>query len=348
MVHIPIPDLLRLLVLPVFAWAAWRDVQTRRVSNATWYPLAALAVVLLLTESWVAWSGPPFSREWMGLQVAVSEWYFFYIAVSLGFVAPLVLAFWWFRAFGGADAKAFLVIAALLPTYPFYHFGGTVFPVQGTVLGVFSLTILTNAVLLAALYPLALFVRNLIAGRFDSVMFVGRVVPWNEIPDSHGRLLETPDGTSRNGADLDAIRMYLRWRGVSLAALRKRASELRDPTTLPAEPNPPTDGAVGAKSIGSKTVTDGGKVVEKSRESNDSSYEDPWGAARFLAEIDHGAYGTTPTQLREGLEVLVAEDEVWVSPGIPFIVPMFAGLLVAFGYGDLLSGLLGALGIVAI
>ncbi len=341
--HTPIPDLLRLLALPVFGLAAWRDVRTRRVSNETWYPLAALAVALLAVESWVAWSGPPFTRELLGLQVAVTEWYFFYVAVSLGFVAPLVIAFWWFRAFGGADAKAFLVVALLFPTYPLYHLGETVFPAQGTVLGVFSLTILTNTVLLGALYPLALFVRNLVAGRFDSVMFVGRVVPWNEIPEAHGRLLETPDGTSRSGADLDAIRMYLRWRGVSLADLRERANDLRDPATLPENPNPPTDGAVTAK-----TVTDGGAVVEKSRESSESGYEDPWGAARFLNGIDHGAYGTTPTQLREGLEVLVTEDEVWVSPGIPFIVPMFAGLVVAVSYGDLLSGLLGALGIAAI
>jgi preflagellin peptidase FlaK len=49
--------------------------------------------------------------------------------------------------------------------------------------------------------------------------------------------------------------------------------------------------------------------------------------------------------LREGLTVLTTEDEVWVSPGIPFIVPMFVGLLVAFGYGDLLAGVLGALGV---
>lgn len=343
--HTPVPDLLRLLALPVLGWAAWRDIQTRRVSNVTWYPLSALAIVLLVMEGWVAWSGPPFAREWFGLPVVVSEWYFFYVAMSLCFVAPLVIAFWWFRAFGGADAKAFLVVAALFPAYPLYHLGEWVFPVQGTVLGVFSLTILTNTVLLGALYPVSLFVRNLIVGRFASVMFVGRVVPWDEIPTAHGRLLETPDGTSRSGADLDAIRMYLRWRGITLADLRERATNLRDPATLPAKPNSPTDGAVSATD---EAVTDGGAVIEREHASGESGYEDPWGAAQFLDDINHGAYGTTPTQLREGLEVLVTEDEVWVSPGIPFIVPMFVGLVVAFSYGDLLSGLLGALGIVAI
>lgn len=43
-----IPDLLRLVAVPVFGWAAYRDVKTRRVPNRTWTPLAALAVLLLL------------------------------------------------------------------------------------------------------------------------------------------------------------------------------------------------------------------------------------------------------------------------------------------------------------
>jgi preflagellin peptidase FlaK len=328
LVHTSIPDLLRLLALPVFGWAAWHDVKTRRVPNKTWYPLAALAVVLLVWDGVTAMGAPPLQRKL----------FLFHVAVSLGFVAPLVVAFWWFRAFGGADAKAFLVIALLFPTYPTYHLGGWVFPMQGTVLSVFSLTILTNTVLLGALYPAALLVRNLLAGRISSVMFVGRVMDWDDVPTAHGRLLETPDRVTRNGVDLDALRMYLRWRGTTLTEIRERANDLRDPASLPATPNPPTDGM----------VTDGGTVVERKPAAESSGYEDPWGAAEFLDSIDHGAYGTTPTQLREGLEVLATKDEVWVSPGIPFIVPMFLGMLIAVGYGDLLSGALAALGLATI
>jgi len=335
-VNATLPDLLRLLAIPVFGWAAWHDVESRRVANRTWYPLAALAVVLLLWEGWVALHAPPLERRWFLLGVVV----------SLGFVAPLVLVFWWFRAFGGADMKAFLVVAALFPTYPTYEMAGWTLPVQQTLLGVFSLTILTNTVIIGALYPVSLFVRNLVAGRFSWVMFVGRVTPWEEIPTAHGRLLQSPDGVGRSGVDLDAVRMYLRWRGITLAELRERAHELRDPATLPDDPNPPTDGAVGAGPTGREEVADGGTAVQRSTADEASAgYEDPWGAAAFLDDIDHGAYGTTSTQLREGLTVLTTEDEVWVSPGIPFIVPMFVGLLVAFGYGDLLAGILGVLGV---
>ena len=37
-----IPDLLRLVAVPAFAWVAYRDIETRRVPNRTWYPLPAL------------------------------------------------------------------------------------------------------------------------------------------------------------------------------------------------------------------------------------------------------------------------------------------------------------------
>lgn len=38
------------------------------------------------------------------------------------------------------------------------------------------------------------------------------------------------------------------------------------------------------------------------------------------------------------LRRIAAQDAVWISPGIPFIVPMFVGLLVALTVGDLLFG----------
>lgn len=333
-----IPDLLRLLVVPVFGWAAWRDVKTRRVPNRTWYPLALLSVVLLAWEGWQAWTGTPFQTRAFAIRTAV----------SLGFVAPLVIGFWWFRAFGGADAKAFLVVAALFPTYPTYAALGWTLPYQRTAVGVFSLTILTNTVLLGALYPLGVLARNAVTGRFSSVMAVGKPVSWDAIPDEHGRLLETPGGVTRNGVDLDAVRMYLRWRGLTLAELREQADHLRDPATLPEEPNPPGDGSVGIEEVradgGEATRADGGAVAETIPDEHVPD-DDPWGAAEFLTDIDHGAYGTTPEGIRDGLDVLVEEDEVWVSPGIPFVVPLFFGTAIALTYGDLLFGAMELLGL---
>jgi preflagellin peptidase FlaK len=333
-------DLLRLLAVPLLGWAAWRDVKTRRVPNVVWYPLAGLGAALLVWEALA--HVPPAD--------ALDRLYLLRVGISLGFVVPLSYLFWRLGGFGGADAKALMALAVLLPVFPTYYLPTTTLPVVRTTLGVFSMTVLTNTVLLGLCYPLALTVRNALGGRFSVVMFVGQSVSVASLGTAHGRLLETADGFTRGGLDLDALRMYLRWRGLSLETLRSAPAAYRDPATID-ETYDPTDGAVGAG-----TTTDGGVVADDAAETTvadapgpdaslDGDLDDPWGAAAFLDSIEGSAYGTTPQSLREGLELVSRRDHLWISPGIPFIVPMFLGLTVGLTYGDLLVGLLGLLGL---
>ena len=374
-----IPDLLRLVAVPVLAWAAWQDVEVRRVPNVTWYPLATLGVVLLVWEA---------LSPHTPLQL-----YLLRVGVSVGFLVPLTYLFWRLGGFGGADAKALMALALLFPTFPAYSLAAlpvvsalpwAVAPVVDTRLGVFSWTVLTNTVLLGALYPLALAVRNAVVGDFSTLMFVGRAVRVGDLPATHGRLFEDDEGFTRSGLDVDALRMYLRWRGVTLDDLRTDPARYRDPATI-GETHDPTDGAVGREATTDGGVTDaepsdergpvdGGRGRETAvgttpdpvadGDGNEAipadaagfgdavdaaetdGMADPWGAAAFLDEIEGTAYGTTPEKLRGGLNVVTERDEVWISPGIPFLVPMFAGLAVGLTYGDLLFGLLAAVGLV--
>jgi len=319
------PDLLRLLSLPLFAWVAYRDVRTRRVPSTTWLPIGALAVVLLSWDALAAWEVGGFVWRVFSLRVAV----------SLLLVVPMAYGFYRLGAFGGADAKALMVLALLFPTFPTYAVFGTVFPLEITPVGVFSLTILTNAVLVGAAYPVVLFARNALSGHRGPIAFVATPVPWDEVEGTHGRIVESREGFDRSGLDLDALRMYLRWRGTTLAELREDALAYRDPSSLPATPNPVGDGAV---------ATDGGHRTDDRLRSDGGSEGDPWGAEAFLIDVGP-AYGTTPGALREGLDLLAEREAVWVSPGIPFLVPISLGLLVSLVYGDLLFSLLSALGL---
>ena len=338
------PDLLRLVAVPVFAWTAYRDIETRRVSSTVWIPLSLLGTVLLSWEGWVSWTtrGDAWTLEFLVPT-----------AISLGLVVPIASLFWWVGGFGGADAKALLVLAVLFPTAPEYTLGPWTVPPATTVAGPFSFTILTNAVLAGIALPLVLVIRNAAAGRIAPVMLVGWPVSWDRIPETHGRLLETPSGLSRGGLDLDALRMYLRWRGLTLADLRTEPERYRDPATLPAEPNPPTDGAVTAGDDdhedvgaiesdrnGTASAVDDSGMGSGSDSAAVPGSDDPWGADAFLADIDGSAYGTTPDTLRDGLEVLATEETVWISPGTPFLVPIFVGLVIALVYGNLLVGTL--------
>jgi len=337
------PDLLRLVVLPVFAWAAWRDINTRRLPNRLWPPLVGLGVVLLVWESIQL---APFAT-------IEGRLFLVQVGVSLLFIAPLGYAFWWLGGFGGADAKALITLAILLPTFPSYALGSLHLPLVETPIGVFSLTVLTNTVLFAAAVPIVLAARNLSTGDIEPrAMFFARRVDRESIPDRHGTLFETPDGITRGGLDLDALRMYLRWRGSTLAEVRADPEAHRDPASV-TETYEPTDGGthVGPRTDGGRVDTNSTEPAESAAVDSGSDASagvgDPWAAERFFDSIDGTAYGSSPEQLRQALELLSTTErqQVWVSPGLPFVVPMFVGLLCAFTYGDLLFGAFGWFGL---
>lgn len=382
-----VPDLLRLLFVPVFAWAAYRDVQTRRLPNRLWPPLALLG---LLTLAWDAVVRFPFA----GYDDRV---FLIRVGFALVFLLPFSYVAYLLRAFGGADAKAMMVLALGFPITPEYALPTELvaavppsvatalprlsLPLYPSVLGVVAMSTLTNAVLVALLFVLGLALRNAVAGRVSLAMFVGWPTSVDDIPERYGTLLDTDGPLPSSGLDLDALRMYLRWRGCSLADLRSDPARFRDPESV-GETFAPTDGAVHRRETpvrdggGDPTATDAvdaddgttdaaaadaddewagtGFVSSKTRqaESGDpaetdesESVHDPWAAEAFLDDVDGSAYGTTPESLREGLQTVAGQQRVWVSPGLPFVVPLFGGLLVALTYGDALTVLLQALGI---
>jgi len=296
MITAPATDLLRLVVVPAFGWAAWRDIKTRRIANAMWPPLVGLGVVILCWDvARILLVG-----EGGAALFAVR------VAVSMLVVGPLGYVLWWVGAFGAADAKAIITLSILLPTFPSYTVGGATLPLVDSAVGVFSLTVLTNALVCSAVVPVWIGLTNAVNGRFEpATLFVARPVSIETLADRHGRLFETSDGT-RGDLDLDVLRRYLQWRGLSLAELRAGRDHIRD----------------------------GGDVG------------DPWAAAEFLTTVDKPTYGADANQLRDSLEVVAATDreQIWVSPGLPFFVPLFAGLLVGVVYGDLLGGFVTVIG----
>ncbi|KPN29770.1 preflagellin peptidase [Halolamina pelagica] len=163
-------DLARLLAVPLLGWAALRDIRTRRVPNWVWYVLGILGIVLLVTDLLYWYPFNTYSTNLMLIRVAI----------SIGFVAPLCFLFYLMEGFGGADLKALLALSILFPTYPAYYPPITlvemgvpaILPYVNTRIGVFSLTILTNTVIVGIASPLALAVRNALSGRFGSRCFL--------------------------------------------------------------------------------------------------------------------------------------------------------------------------------
>jgi preflagellin peptidase FlaK len=330
-----LPDLLRLVAIPVFGWAAWQDIKTRRLSSGSWAVLTGLGIVLLMWESIQLF---PFNTP-------SAQAFFIRVAMSLVLIGLVGFAFGWFGLFGGADAKAMISISILLPVFPSYNISGMTFPLSGTPIDVFSITVMTNAALLAMVYPVGLAIVNIIRLRFDPVaMFLAIPMDIESLHKRYGWLSETLDGTTVRALDLDALRMYLRWRGLTIAGLRNSPEIARDPTSID-ETYEPSDGRMNVDN--DLNWEDGSMLDNHSGDNKSENIDDPWGAEQFLNSIDGSAYNTSPEQLREGLELLATtnRDTVWVSPGLPFVVAMFAGLFVAFTYGDLLFALLRWIGV---
>jgi preflagellin peptidase FlaK len=125
------------LAVAMLGIATASDIKNREISDIIWLVFGAIAVCLI-----------PFSTN---LNDELLK-----IGISM-IVAPIVLIIWRFGLFGGADAFALIVLAALAPSLTL--FGGTVTP----------FTVLTNAVLLSVVPMIINVIRNaaLLAGKND-------------------------------------------------------------------------------------------------------------------------------------------------------------------------------------
>lgn len=124
------------LALVMLLVASIDDLRRRRVDNRWWIPFLGVAVIVdvaLLVEHGVR--SPQAVR--LGISMAV---------------CGLFYGMWWFRLFGGADAKGMMVLSLLVP----------VAPTEPST--VFALDVMANGLLVALAVPLLLALANLLRG----------------------------------------------------------------------------------------------------------------------------------------------------------------------------------------
>lgn len=167
--------------------AAWMDLRTRRVPNRYWTPWLAAAALFALADVALRPLDDAFAVTWL---VAFASVVVFY-------------GLWWMRLlFGGADAKAFMVLALVAP-----------WPVTDAWALRPAVDTLVNATVVSLAVPVVLLVANVARGRFAGVAtFVA--VPM-AIERARGRyvwpLERVADGTlarrlwQRRDEDLDAV-----------------------------------------------------------------------------------------------------------------------------------------------
>jgi len=140
MVDATILSVIRLITgAGILAYASYTDIKTRRAANYLWVIMGAIGAVLLLVQY---------------LTIGFANiWYLVFIPIMI----LLIYAFFQMRLlFGGADAKALMALAILIPIQP--SIGN--YPIW-TSFWPGSWTVFCNAVLLFLVIPLSLLIYNI-------------------------------------------------------------------------------------------------------------------------------------------------------------------------------------------
>jgi preflagellin peptidase FlaK len=140
MVDATILDVIRLITGTILlAYASYTDLKTRRASNILWVIMAVVGIILL-TIQYLDGGFP-------------NLWYLVFIPIMI----VLVYAFFQLRLlFGGADTKALMALAILVPIQPLIG----AFPLWRSFLPG-SFCIFLNALLLFLFIPVSLFLFNI-------------------------------------------------------------------------------------------------------------------------------------------------------------------------------------------
>jgi archaeal preflagellin peptidase FlaK len=135
-----------IFTMPFLFYSCYTDLKARRVSNQLWKYMLYSGSVFVIYEIFTA--GIPYLKALFlsGVIVFVSV----YVLFQLG-------------AFGGGDAKGLIVLSILFPIYPIFQFSGETYPILGRpLIGLFTFTVLGNALLLTILVPFGMFAYNLL------------------------------------------------------------------------------------------------------------------------------------------------------------------------------------------
>ena len=136
-------DVIRLIIgITILSYASYTDIKIRRASNMLWVIMGSIGAILLVIQYFT-----------IGFD---NIWYLLFIPIFIGIVYVL---FQLRLLYGGADAKAFMALAVLVPLQPEI----LQFPLLENSLIVLpgSLIIFLSAILLSLFIPLSLFLYNL-------------------------------------------------------------------------------------------------------------------------------------------------------------------------------------------
>ena len=146
-------DVIRLIAgVLILGYASYTDIKTRRASNILWIIMATAGLLLLIIQYFTVGFTSIYYLLFIPIMIGL-----FFVMYQLGLL------------FGGADAKALMAIAILVPTQPNLIY----YPIAKTLLP-FSFVIFFNSLILFLAIPIGLFLYNISKKNFKIPhMFLG-------------------------------------------------------------------------------------------------------------------------------------------------------------------------------
>ncbi|HEY3362650.1 MAG TPA: A24 family peptidase C-terminal domain-containing protein [Methanosarcina sp.] len=242
-------EILKILFsMPFLLYSCYSDLNSRRVSNQVWKYMLLLGSVFIFYEIYTDRVSYLVPLLFSGILVFV-----------------VVYILFQFGAFGGGDAKGLIVLSILFPSYPVFSFSGNIYPLLGVPpIGLFTFTVLENALLLTTLVPLGMFSYNLL--HFSPEM------------------LKNP------------LYMFIGYR-TEVSSLKNK------------------------KHLG---------LLEK------FEFDDSGSLKRGFARTELDFNANKRPELEEYLKKGLIEKDIWVTPGLPFMLSITAGFITAVVFGDLI------------
>lgn len=313
MLDIITTDLLRILIIiPILIYASYTDIKERRVEDKVWSIPTFIALILL---GWDAYT----SSNPVGVGLAA-----LFSLVTIGGLAYII---YYFRIFYGADYKAFLLIAILFPWHPdvgslpLYDYiliqnVSEVFTMGlfdnlfeilliYSAITLFGFTVFVNTTLFSVIYFITNAKYNIQNNTFSITKplrsFTARQVNVSELDNMHAQIVDETESNNKIFQGFEFIRNGLH--GLSTDFFRDYEQWYSD----------------------NKTVSQNVDINDIDDLEFDSFLED-----------NEEWESTNPKEDEKNIKDILDKDKVWVTPGVPFIVPITFGVISALVVGNLI------------
>lgn len=348
-------DLLKILFcIPFLLYSCYSDIRTRRVSNRVWLIMLFGNLFFILYD--VSKYGLPYLYDF-------SEYNFPYLLILLISFGIMYLFLTFYeqinkllhtRMMGGADAKFLLVISIMFPVYPTFTALNYDFPAVVSN-NFFAFSVLGNAVISAMLIPISLFIYNLSKYGFNikeiSYFFQGYRTKISELHNEYIWIIQDFDEVDgkiithhkRSGAEINGEFLFS-WDKIPGPDNERLVDLLDDNFDVKWIRAAKIEKINDNKTIRIFTEKNSIELNIDNEKSKVFLKIDNVETDELFAKLENNELNIYDDfimpKLKNILERGLIKDEIWVTPKLPFMIPLTVGFFISVLYGDIVFQLI--------